>query len=73
MGDGFLILGGVLFWILAGLCRFRLDLVWRLYSLEPRWRKENPERTDTWDRKTRRSAIYYVLVGLVFIAFGLII
>ncbi len=36
MGDGILILGGVAFWILAGLCYFRRDLVWRLYSLEPR-------------------------------------
>jgi len=73
MGDGLSILGGLLFLILAGLCRFRPDLVWRLYSLEPRWRKENPERTDTWDRKTQRSAIYYVFVGLAFIGFGLLL
>ena len=73
MGDGLLIIGGMLFLILAGLCRFRLDLVWKLYSLEPRWREENPERTDIWDIKTRRYAVYYALVGLAFIAFGLII
>lgn len=73
MGDGFLIIGGGLFIGLAVLCRFRLDLVWKLYALEPRWRKENPERTDAWDAKTRQSALYYALVGLTFIGFGLVI
>ena len=73
MGDGILILGGLAFWILGGLCRFRLDLVWRLYSLEPRWRKDNPDRTHAWEAKTKRSALYFVLVGMVFIALGLLI
>ena len=36
MGDGILIFGGIAFWVLAGLCYFRRDLVWRLYSMEPR-------------------------------------
>jgi len=73
MGDTILILGGIAFWILAGLCYFQLDLVWRLYSLEPRWRKDNPERTAAWDAKTRRSALVFVLVGIVFVALGLMI
>ncbi len=73
MGDGILILGGIAFWILAGLCGFRRDWVWRLYSLEPRWRKDNPERTEAWDAKTQRSAYIFALLGLVFVALGLLI
>lgn len=73
MGDFIMIAGGFIFLILAGLCLSRRDLVWRLYSLEPRWRKENPERTTAWDAKTQRSAMYYALVGIGFIAFGLLI
>lgn len=73
MGDAILILGGMAFWVLAGLCAFRLDLVWRLYSLEPRWRKDNPERTAAWDARTRRSALGFVLAGIAFVALGLLI
>ena len=71
MGDGILILGGMAFWLLGGLCYFRRDLVWRLYSLEPRWRADNPERTPAWEAKTRRSALVFVLLGFVFVALGL--
>ena len=70
MGDGILIIGGIAFWILGGLCYFRRDLVWRLYSLEPRWRADNPERTEA---KTRRSALVFALLGFVFVALGLMI
>ncbi len=73
MGDGILLLGGVLFWVLSALCAWRRDLVWRLYSLEPRWRKDNPERSPAWEAKTRRSALVYALLGLVFVALGLLI
>ncbi len=73
MGDWILILGGIIFWILAGLCAFRRDLVWRLYSLEPRWRKDNPEWTEAWDEKTRRSALVFALVGVAAVALGLLI
>lgn len=73
MGDGILLLGGGVFWVLAGLCYFRRDLIWKLYSLEPRWRKDNPERTDKWDEKTQRYATYFLLVGIVFIALGFLI
>ncbi len=73
MGDWILILGGLAFWLLAGLCLFRRDIVWRLYSLEPRWRKDNPERSEAWDAKTQRSAYIFVLLGMVFVALGLLI
>lgn len=73
MGDWILILGGLAFWLLAVLCVFRRDIVWRLYSLEPRWRKDNPERTEAWDAKTQRSAYIFVLLGMVFVALGLLI
>ena len=73
MGDWILSLGGLLFWLLAVLCLFRRDIVWRLYSLEPRWRQDNPERTDAWDEKTQRSAYIFVLLGIVFVALGLLI
>ncbi len=73
MGDWILILGGLIFWLLAVLCAFRRDLVWRLYSLEPRWRKDNPERTAAWDAKTGRSAYVFALLGVIFVALGLLI
>lgn len=73
MGDAIMILGGIAFWVLAGLCTFRRDMVWRLYSLEPRWRKDNPERTEAWDTKTRRSALVFVFLGIVFVALGVLI
>lgn len=73
MGDAILILGGIAFWLLASLCACRRDLVWRLYSLEPRWKKDNPERTEVWDDKTRRSALVFALLGIVFVALGILI
>lgn len=73
MGDGIMILGGIAFWILSGMCYLRRDWVWRLYSLEPRWRKDNPERTEAWDAKTKRSALIFALLGVVFVALGLLI
>ena len=73
MGDWILILGGIAFWILSGMCALRRDWVWRLYSLEPRWRADNPERTAAWDAKTRRSAYVFALVGLAFVALGVLI
>jgi len=73
MGDGILILGGIAFWILGGLCAFRRDWVWRLYSMEPRWRADNPERTEAWDAKTQRSAHIFALLGLVFVALGIVL
>jgi hypothetical protein len=73
MGDGILLLGGGAFLILSGLSYFRPDLIWKLYSLEPRWRKDNPERTDKWDAKTQRYATYFLLIGILFIAFGFLI
>ena len=73
MGDWILILGGLAFWLLAMLCVFRRDIVWRLYSLEPRWRKDNPERTEAWEAKTQRSASIFALLGIVFVALGVLI
>ena len=73
MGDWMLILGGCAFWVLSGLCWWRRDLVLRLYSLEPRWRADNPQRTAAWDAKTRQSAYVFALVGVAFVALGLLI
>ena len=73
MGDWILILGGIAFWVLSGMCALRRDWVWRLYSLEPRWRKDNPVRTEAWDAKTRRSAVAFGLAGVAFVALGLLI
>lgn len=73
MGDGILIAGGSVFLILAGLSRFRPDLIWKLYSLEPKWREVNPDRSEKWDEKTQGYAVYFLLVGILFIAFGFLI
>ena len=71
MGDWLLLLGGSIFIILSALSYFRRDLVWKLYSLEPKWRENNPERTPAWDASTKRNAGYFLLAGIVFILLGL--
>lgn len=71
MGDWILLLGGAIFLVLSALCQFRRDLVWKLYSLEPRWRRDNPERTAKWDEQTKRYAIYFLGIGLIAIVFGM--
>ena len=71
MTDWLFFIGGIIFIILSGLAFFRRDLVWRLYSLEPRWRRDNPERTPEWDERTKRSSIVFLGIGLIFTVLGL--
>ena len=52
---------------------FRPDLLWRLYSLEPRWRKENPEQPWNWPRKSRRQGYIIVAVGIFFVVLSFLL
>jgi hypothetical protein len=73
MGDGWLLVGGIILTTLGLACQFRPDLIWRLYSLEPRWRRENPTQPANWAVTVRRQGYIFIAAGLGFIALGLTI
>ena len=69
--DWILALGGVVLIGIGIAAYFRPDLIWRLYSLEPRWRAENPEQPDDWNDKTRQQTKYYVGIGCISLLLSL--
>lgn len=71
MGDWILLIGGLILIALGIISYTNRDLLWRIYSLEPRWRKTNPERTPEWDERARRSSFYYLAAGAIFVLLGL--
>lgn len=62
--DPILFIGGMLFLWLAYLSYFDLDRLWRIYSMDRRWRERNPERDAQWEHKTRRYGILFIGMGL---------
>jgi hypothetical protein len=44
--------------------RTRPDLLWRLYSLEPRWRKDNPEQPKNWKTKAHKQGYFMIGFGI---------
>ncbi|MGB1285966.1 MAG: hypothetical protein ACPG7F_05485 [Aggregatilineales bacterium] len=65
--------GGGAFIIIGFLGLFRDDLLWRLYSLERRWREEHPEQPKNWASLAKRQGYAFVGVGILFILMGVII
>jgi hypothetical protein len=65
--DFILVLGGLAMVVIGLVGVFRADLLWRLYSMEPRWRRENPEKPWNWENKARRQGYVFVMLGLVFV------
>lgn len=72
--DWILALGGITLIAVGLIGKFHADLLWRLYSLEPRWRKDNPEQPDNWQAKASKQGYYLIAFGIIFIllAFALV-
>lgn len=70
MNDALLFFGGIVLVVIGLMSLFRRDWLWKLYSLEPRWSKRNPERTPEWDVRTKGYAFYFLAFGAMFIVLG---
>ena len=68
MGDSFLFVGSVLFIGLGLIAYFDPDALWKLYSKDRRWRRNNPEQLPTWEKRAKRHAIGFLVVGIIFLA-----
>jgi hypothetical protein len=71
--DWLLALGGFLLMLIGFMGMFRPDLLWRLYSLEPRWRNDNPEKPDDWQSKAKRQGYTYITVGAIFVLLAFVL
>jgi hypothetical protein len=65
--DWILALGGLFLIGLGIVARFRPNSLWRFYSLEPRWRKDNPEQPEDWIDKAKRQSYYLVGFGCIVV------
>jgi len=70
MGDWLSFVGGVVLIVLGVVSWANPHLVWKLYSLDRKWREENPERTPQWDARTRRFGSIFVAAGGFFVILG---
>lgn len=66
-------IGGLIFIVLGILNFMNRDLVWKLYSLEPAWRRRNPERTPEWDIRTRNQGFALIIVGIIFLILSVLL
>ena len=71
--DYIMAIGGLVMVGIGLLGVFRPDLLWRLYSLEPRWRKENPEQPWNWPRKARRQGYAIIGFGIFFVVLSFLL
>lgn len=71
--DWILAAGGILLVIIGIIARIRDDLLWRLYSLEPRWRKDNPEMPENWQDKAAKQGIYLIAFGIFTIVLAFVL
>ena len=68
MGDSFLLIGSIFFIGLGLIGYFDPDALWKLYSSDKRWRRNNPEKLPTWEKRSKRHAMGFLMVGIVFLA-----
>ena len=71
--DGFLALGGFILMVIGLVGMMRPDALWRLYALEPRWRKDNPEKPEDWQSKAKRHGYLYATLGVIFVLLALVL
>jgi hypothetical protein len=71
--DGLLGLGGFILMVIGLVGMFRPDWLWRLYMLEPRWRKDNPEKPDNWLSKAKRHGYIYAALGIIFVLLAFVL
>ena len=66
-------LGGVVLIVVGLVAWFRAEWLWRLYSLEPRWRKDHPEQPDDWDKRAKRQGYYFIAFGVIVVLLGFVL
>ncbi|MDQ7026025.1 MAG: hypothetical protein Q9P01_01700 [Anaerolineae bacterium] len=71
--DWLLAAGGLILMLLGVIGMFRPALLWRLYVLEPRWRKDNPEKPDDWTAKSKRQGYIFSTLGVIFILLSFVL
>ncbi len=68
-----IVVGATLFLLLGAVSYLSPKHLWRLYRLEPRWRRENPEKPANWSARARRHGYYFIGMGIAFFLFALAI
>jgi hypothetical protein len=71
--DWILALGGLILMLVGFVGMFRPDLLWRLYALEPRWRKENPEQPQNWQAKAKQQGYIFIASGVMFVLLAFVL
>lgn len=69
--DIYIALGAVAFLVLGVTAYLSPHHLWRLYRIEPRWRRENPEKPEDWPERARRHGYYFIGMSIAAFLFGL--
>lgn len=64
--DPLIAIGAVVLFVIGGVARFKPDMLWQIYSIEPRWKREHPEQPDDWAQKAQRQSVFFFASGIVF-------
>lgn len=70
--DFLMVIGGLMLIGIGAIARFKPQMLWDLYSIEPRWKRDHPDQPDDWDTRAHRHAPFYFAVGIIFILLSLI-
>ncbi|MCY4105503.1 MAG: hypothetical protein OXG02_02190 [Chloroflexi bacterium] len=71
--DVYLAIGATAFLILGVVAYVSPDHLWRLYRIEPRWRREHTEKPPDWPARARRQGYYFIGMSVAAFLFGLAI
>jgi hypothetical protein len=71
--DWLLAPGGLLLMGIGFVGLLRPDLLWRLYSMEPRWRKEHPEQPPNWSAQAKRQGYIFIASGVIFVLLAVVL
>lgn len=64
MGDPFLFVGSMLFVALGIVAYINPNALWNIYNKDRRWRRNNPEQPPQWEKRAKRHAMGYIVVGI---------
>ncbi len=72
--DIYIAVGATLFLALGVVAYLSPHHLWRLYRIEPRWKRENPEEPpEDWPARARRQGYYFIGMSVAAFLFGLAI
>lgn len=71
--DIYIALGAAAFFILGIIAYLKPDLLWRIYRIEPRWRRDNVEKPADWPKRAKRQGYYFIGISIAAFLFGLAI